>query len=73
MKPKYPNNLREFRQQKECLTQTKLASMVGISERYYQKLENEESQPKIEIVLRLAKALDVEITDLFPMQEVESQ
>ena len=47
MKPKKPNNLRKYRQQKDGLTQVALASEVGITERYYQKLENEESEPKI--------------------------
>ena len=72
MKPKKPNNLRFYRQQKEGLTQARLASMAGISERYYQSLENEESEPKIALAQRLATALGVNVTDLFPLPEEET-
>ena len=71
MKPKNPNNLKFYRQQKECLTQAKLASMVGITEQHYQKLEYGNVKPKFDTLRRLAKALNVSESDLFPLPEEE--
>ena len=54
-------------------TQEKLAKSAEIALRSLQYYESGKRKPPIDTIYKLAKALDVEVTDLFPMQEVESQ
>ena len=42
-----------------------LSKMTGIARSYINKIENEFSNPSINVLCRLARALGVEITDLF--------
>lgn len=50
------------------LTQAELAKLVGIGERYLQTIEYGKAKPNIEIVLRLAYYLEVEVGDLFLLE-----
>ena len=70
---KIHNNLKFYRQQKEGLTQAKLAQMVGITERYYQTLEYCSAEPKTSTAQRLSKALGCTVDDLFPLPSEVSQ
>ena len=56
---------------KKGITQAQLAKTVGIAERYYQELEYSKSLPNAHTTIRLAKALGVNVTDLFPLPEEE--
>ena len=62
------NNLKFYRQQKESLTQAKLAGMVGISETHYQQLEYGLVKPNIYTARRLADELGVDVNILFPYE-----
>ena len=64
--------VKKIRTQKGVL-QKDIAFKAGVSVRALQNYESGKRKPSIDIVIRLAKALGVEVTDLFPMQEVESQ
>jgi len=68
MKPKISNNLKPCRL-KTDFTQVKLAEMAGITERYYQTLEYGEAEPKVTLAQRLARALGVEVSDIYPPHE----
>lgn len=50
---------------KKNLTLEQLSERTGISKSHINDVENENKEPGISIMVRLAKALDVEITDLY--------
>lgn len=47
------------------LTIDQLAQKVGVSERYIQKIENEDSKPSFEILSRIVKILSLDANMLF--------
>jgi len=67
------NTLKFHRQQIDDLTQVKLAKMVGISEAHYQSLEYGKTEPKVTLAQKLAKALGVEVPDIFPIDFLVEQ
>ena len=62
--------LREIRVGKG-LTQTRLAELSGVSQTYISELELGRFQPTIKILRKLAKALDISITEL--IDDIEAQ
>ena len=62
-----PNNLKAYRQQKDGLTQVKLAKSVGISETHLQSIEYGKTAPNVYLSQRLALKLGVTVEDLFPL------
>jgi transcriptional regulator with XRE-family HTH domain len=62
----FAKNLRENR--RKCgLTQAKLAEMAGVSTHYVALIELARNIPKVETIERFAKALDIEIYELFTL------
>jgi DNA-binding XRE family transcriptional regulator len=57
------DNLRVFRA-KGRLSQEGLAEKAGISPKYLTQIENENANPSILIIFKLAKALDVTVNDI---------
>ena len=51
------------------LTQKELSKLSGISESYIGDLERNEKEPTISILCRIAKALEVDIKELFNYEE----
>lgn len=49
-------------------TQVKVASEVGISDRYYQEIEAGKSIPNVVTAQRIAKALGKTVEELFPIE-----
>jgi transcriptional regulator with XRE-family HTH domain len=49
---------------KAGLTLAQLADLTGVSKPYLVKLENEPSNPSLQLLARLAEALDVTVADL---------
>lgn len=47
------------------LTAEQLAQKVGVSERYIQKLENEDSKPSFETISKIVKVLSLDANQLF--------
>ena len=47
------------------LTQPKVAEIAGINEKYYGRLERNESVPTLEIVERICGAFDLRMVDIF--------
>lgn len=51
----------------ECsLSQEKLAELVGVERNTITRYETGQSEPKIRILMRIAKVLHVQLTDLLP-------
>ena len=59
------NKIKEIREQKE-LTQEEVAKKAGISTNYYSKIERGTVNTSIEKANKIAKALGVEVSDIFP-------
>ena len=59
------NKIKEIREKKE-LTQEGVAKKAGISANYYAKIERGTINTSIEKATKIAKALGVEVSDIFP-------
>lgn len=59
--------IREIRESKK-LTIDDLAKMSGISKGHLSKIERQEVEPSISTVIRIAKALKVDIQDLYRIE-----
>ena len=68
---KITNKVKIFRNKKQ-LTQKELALKAQISERQLQRIEEGEQDPKMSTVVKLAVALEVSLTDLFPLLSEKS-
>ena len=60
------NNIKEAREQKG-LTQEEVAKKAGISPNYYAKIERGTINTSIEKANKIAKALGVKVSDIFPI------
>lgn len=58
------NMVREYRKEKK-ITQEELAAMAGISRKYLSMIECNKTTPSIDIVVRLAKVLSINVEHLF--------
>ena len=56
--------IREIRE-KQCLSQEKLSKLSGVSSSHIGYIENGEREPTISVLCKIAKALKVDIKDLF--------
>lgn len=59
--------LKELRQ-RENITLNKLSEKSGISTTHINDIENNIKSPSLFVMIRLAKALDVEITELYKVK-----
>lgn len=59
--------LKQVRQKKK-ITLNKLSEKSGISSTHINDIENNLKSPSLFIMIRLAKALDVEITELYKVK-----
>lgn len=59
------NKIKEIREQKG-FTQEEVAKKAGISANYYAKIERGTINTTIKKAINIAKALGVEISDIFP-------
>jgi len=50
---------------KKGLTQEQLAQESGITSEYVSRLENQKENPTVNLLERIAKALSIEVIDLF--------
>ena len=56
--------LKQVREEK-CLTLSQLSTKTGISKTHINDVENNLKGPSLLVMVKLAKALDVKITDLY--------
>jgi len=60
----YYNNLKKMREAQN-LSQTQISKMAGIGLRTYQRYESGERLPDVITGLKIAKALDVDLKDIY--------
>lgn len=58
------NNLKEFRKNKK-LSQQNLSDILGMNIRLYQYYEADEREPVVRTAIRIAKALDTTVEELW--------
>ena len=58
-------NLKRIRLEKG-LSQAELADKAGINSSYYSKIERSDLKPSIDVLEKIAKALEVKSSDIFP-------
>jgi putative transcriptional regulator len=66
------NSIKEIRKQRK-ISRKKLAEMVGLSPSYIQFIENEQRNPTIKTIKKIATALETSIDELFPLKEPDSK
>ena len=59
------NNLKLHRE-KLGLTQVQVAQKTGMNERQYQKYEYDKREPGVRMAVRIAKALNTTVEELYP-------
>lgn len=64
------DRLKELRTRKD-VTQEQLAEKVEINTKYLSSIERGKENPTLDIFIRIAKALDVDIGDIFNQLEIE--
>lgn len=64
--------IKEIRKRKK-ISQEKLAEMVDMNHRSIVRLENSYSKPSLETLNKIAKALNVKITDFFETETIKSR
>ncbi len=63
LKQNIAKNIRQHRA-KNKVTQEKLYELTGISQQHISNMENGQVNPSIEVLLKIAEALDVTLNDL---------
>jgi putative transcriptional regulator len=63
------NRIREFRQQREDLTQAALAAACGVTRQTIIALEAEKYSPSLELAFKLARALERNLEEVFQYAE----
>ena len=64
------NRLKEFRKAHK-LSQQKLSNLLGMNIRLYQYYESDTREPAVRTAIRIAKALDTTVEELFPLEGEE--
>lgn len=63
------NHLKDYRRQRGDMTQQELAEAVGVSRQSIISVESGKYRPSVELALRLARALEVSVEDLFALAD----
>ena len=63
IKQNIASNIRQYRAKKK-ISQEKLSDLTGISQQHISNIENEQVNPSIELLLKIADALEVTLNDL---------
>ncbi len=63
------NHLKEYRRRRGDMTQQALADAVGVSRQSIISVESGKYRPSVELALRLARALEVGVEDLFTLAD----
>lgn len=71
MKKLFGKKLRELRRQKN-ITQEQMAEKIDIKPENYSRIENGLSFPKPENIVKISKALEVEIAELFQFSNIDN-
>lgn len=61
------NNIKDLRNEHK-ITQTKLSELIGVTQSAIAKYESGENEPSIEVLIKIAKALNVTTDELLGIQ-----
>jgi putative transcriptional regulator len=67
------NRIKLFRVQAGDITQEELAKKVDCSRQTIHSIESGKFNPSIELALKIAKALDTTVSELFSLEEPQSK
>lgn len=65
------NEVKQFRKERK-LTQESLAKKIGVSRKTINSLEKGNYTPSLLLAFQIARVLEVDITEVFKLEEVES-
>jgi putative transcriptional regulator len=68
-KAELKNRVKGFRAMQGDLTQQQLADVIGCSRQTIISIETSKFVPSVELALKLAKALNVKVEDIFSLEE----
>lgn len=63
------NILKEIRMQQYMMNKRKFCELIGVSEQQYARYENSIYQPSLEVVLRISKALEKNVNDIWKLMD----
>jgi len=66
------NNLKHFRHTYE-MNQTEFATFLGVSQSHYNRWENQNLQPTLEMAIKLSCKLKCNVNDLFEVIEIKTK
>ena len=61
------NHLKQYRRLRDDMTQQELAELAGVSRQSIISIESGKYRPSVELALRLARVLEVNVEDLFQL------
>lgn len=67
------NQLKLQRVKSGDLTQAQLAELVGCSRQTINSIEKDKFKPSIELVLKLAKVLNVKVEEIFQLEDLKEE
>ena len=71
MNSKIGNQVREFREQNNRMTQQVLAEQVGVSRQTINAIETGRYQPSLEVALKIAQTFSASVEQLFWLRQNE--
>jgi putative transcriptional regulator len=67
------NQLKDYRRRRGDMTQQALAEATRVSRQSIISIESGKNRPSVELALKLARALDVRVEDLFQLADTERE
>jgi DNA-binding XRE family transcriptional regulator len=63
------NELKKLRMQKYMMNKKEFCHFIGVVEQQYGRYENMTSHPSLEVALRISKALDLTVNEIWKLDE----
>ena len=63
------NKLKEIRMTKYMMNSNEFCKMIGISPSTYSQIENNKQQGNIETILKISKALNLKVEDIWYLED----
>ena len=62
------NKLKKIRMQKYMMNKKQFCKLIGVVEQQYGRYENSSYQPSLEVALRISKALEMSVNDIWSLE-----
>ena len=63
------NELKKIRMQQYMMNKKQFCKLIGVVEQQYGRYENMTSQPSLEVALRISKALNMAVNDIWKLDD----